>query len=183
MRTLTLALAIAVMTILALGAPAGAQDVIGELVADPETVPEAGEYEITASASGMIPDTDVLLGVCVSPAAELVPGVSTEEDVIAAAVAIEIIADCDIANALLVSVDSSGNFSETVTVTVGPNTFLSAGDVAGTQAAAVWVPIVSAQPTLLADTGAETSLLLLVGLALIGLGGLAMLVSRRFDTV
>ena len=182
MRRLTSAVAISVVTIMTLGAQAGAQDVIGEIIADPPSVPEAGDYEITANGSGMIPDTGIIMTVCVSPADELVPGVSTEEEIIEAATMIGL-ENCDLAGALSVSVDSAGDFTATMTVTVGPNTFLSAGDVALTQAAVTWIPIVSAAPTELAETGAESLPFVLVGFALIGLGAIAILGSRRFRAV
>jgi hypothetical protein len=183
MRSLTGALAIAIMAILAVAAPAGAQDMqVGEMVADPATVPEAGEYEITATGSGMIPDTDVLLTACVSPADELVPGVSTEEEIVAAAEMLGL-ETCDIGAAQSISVDSDGNFTATVTITVGVNTFLTAGDIAQTQAATTWIPIVSAEPTQLAETGANTLPVVLAGFILIAVGGLAVRVSRRFGAV
>jgi hypothetical protein len=183
MRSLIGALAIAVMTIMVLATPAGAQDMqVGELVADPATVPEAGEYEITANGSGMIPDTEILISSCVSPADDLVPGVSTEDEIVAAAEMLGL-ETCDIANAQSVSVDSDGNFTVTATITVGVNTFLTAGDIAQTQAATTWIPIVAAEPTQLAETGATTLPLLLAALALVSVGGMAVVAARRFGTV
>ena len=183
MRHLTGAIAVALLTVLAVVGPASAQDTqVGELVVEPASVPEPGEYEINVTASGLIPDTSVLLGVCVAPGDELVFGEATEEE-IAAAVDTLGLDTCDIATAQQVDVGSDGSFTATATVTIGPNTFVTAADIAQTQGATMWIPIVAQQddePTMLAETGTDTLPILLTGMILIIAGGVALTASRRF---
>lgn len=170
---------------------AGAQDVvIGEMTPDPATVPEAGEYEITASVTGMIPDSTVLMSVCTAPGDDLVPGVSTPEDIAAALGAISPLEHCDVANAVTVQVDSDGNFTQAMTVTIGTNTVFSAGALDGSQIAGTWVPVVdpaaaaaAQEAAELAVTGAESWMLAALGAVLVMLGVTAVHGSRRFDTV
>lgn len=166
------------LAVLAFAVPAGAQDpVIGIVTSDPATVPEAGEATVTASGSGFLPDSVLLLGSCVSPADELVPGVSSIEDAVAAAGAINALEDCDLAAALQVTTDADGNFSQEVTADIGANFFLTAGTLDGSQAGAIWIPIVDPA---LAVTGIDAGVAAIVGLALLIAGVVAFGASRRF---
>lgn len=162
---------------------ASAQDtVIGTVTADPAAVPAAGEYDLTATGSGFIPDTSILLGKCTSPAPTLVPGVSTLEEITAAAGAISTLVDCDVASAQNVEVDGEGNWSASVTAEVGDNFFLSAGALDGSQAGATWVPIVDAGAAggeELPNTGVDTGLLAVIGGAVLGAGALMTREARR----
>jgi len=145
MRKLFVALVALVLASLSLAGTAQAQDaVIGTVTAEPASVPEAGEYTMTATGSDFIPDTAILLVKCISPADTLVPGASDLEEITAAAQAISPLADCDIAAAQNVEVDGDGGWTAELTADVGDNFFLSAGALDGSQAGATWVPIVGA---------------------------------------
>ena len=185
-----LAVAVAlVLASLSLASTAQAQDaVIGTVVADPATVPEAGEYTMTATGSDFIPNTSILLVKCVSPADILVPGVSDLEEITAAAGQISPLADCDVAAAQNVEVDGEGGWTAELTADVGDNFFLSAGALDGSQAGATWVAIVpegaadaaaDAEPEALAETGVETGLLAVIGTAVLGAGLLVGREARR----
>jgi len=202
MRKVLFALVAVLLASLSITATAVAQDaVIGTVEADPATVPEAGEYTMTATGSDFIPDTSVLLVKCVSPSDTLVPGVADLEEITAAATAIDALSDCDIASAQNVDVDSDGGWTAELTAEVGDNFFLSAGALDGSQAGATWVAIVPEgasddaddagddepaaeeeddEPAALADTGVETGLLAVVGTAVLGAGVMITREGRRF---
>lgn len=181
MKKILSALAAALLLTVTFASAAGAQDpVIGTVVSDPATVPEAGEHTVNASGSGFLPDSVLLLGSCTSPADELTPGVSTVEEITAAAGAISPLENCDIANALQVTTDADGNFSQEVTAEIGANFFLTAGTLDQAQSGATWIPIVDPEAAAaLAVTGAESSNLALVGVALLALGSFALVGARR----
>lgn len=182
MKKALAALAAAVLLLISFAGVAGAQDsVIGTVVSDPATVPEAGEHTVTATGSGYLPDSDLLLGSCTSPAAELVPGVSTPEEITAAAGEISPIVHCDLATALSITTDGDGGFSQEVTANIGPNFFLSAGALDQSQAGAVWIPIVDPDAPALAATGANSSTFALLGAALLAMGFVAVSGARRFE--
>lgn len=200
MRKALVAMVAIMLASLSLAGTAQAQDVvIGTVVSDPATVPEAGEYTMTATGSAFIPDTSVLLVACVSPADTLVPGTSDLAEITAAAGEINALADCDIANAQNVEVDGDGGWSAELTAEVGDNFFLSAGALDGSQAGATWIAIVPAaaaddagddeaadddaaesEEEELAETGVETGLLAVVGTAILGAGVLIAREGRRF---
>ena len=206
MRKALIALVAMVLASLSLVGTAQAQDaVIGTVVSDPATVPAPGEYTMQATGSDFIPDTQVLLVACTSPAATLVPGQSDLEEITAAATEINALADCDIAAAQNVEVDGDGAWSAELTAEVGDNFFLSAGALDGSQAGATWIAIVpegageeeeaaeeepaeeeeaaeeeAAEDEELADTGVETGLLAVVGAAVLGAGVLVAREGRRF---
>lgn len=186
MKKILSALTASLLLVMAFATAAGAQDetVVGTVTADPATVSEAGEATVTASGEGFLPDSALLLGSCTSPADELVPGVSTPDEIAAAAGAISPLEHCDIANALQVTTDADGNFSQEVTAEIGANFFLTAGTLPGTpnpQAGATWIPIVSADAAAgqLAVTGVESGVLAGVGAAMVALGAAAVRSSRR----
>ena len=196
MRKFVIALAAVLIASLGFVGTAGAQDAhIGTIEADPATVPEAGEYTLTANGSGWLPDTSILLTACVSPAETLVPGVSDLETVVAAAGRIEPLSHCDLATAVPIDVDSDGNFTAELTAEVGDNFFFSAGALDGSQAGAAWIPIVDpaaaaaaeeeaaeeepAEEEELAETGVETGLLAVVGAAVLGAGVMVGREARR----
>lgn len=194
MRKAVGALTTMIIVGIGLAGTAVAQDdvVIGTVVADPATVPEAGEYTFTATGSDYLPDTSLLLVKCVSPAETLVPGESSEDEIVAAALAIDALADCDIASAQNVEVDADGGWTAELTAEVGDNFFLSAGALDGTQAGATWVPIIAEdaaaededdteaeEEEALADTGLETGLFAVVGLGVLGAGTLIVREARR----
>lgn len=205
MRKALFAIISVVLASMSLAGVAQAQDAqIGEVTADPAMVPEAGEYTFTATGAGFIPDTSIIVLKCVSPADELVPGVSDLDTIVAAAGEISPLEDCDIAAAQNIDVDGDGGWTAELTAEVGANFFLSAGALDGSQAGATWVPIVpegaaddaaaddadadaeadaddaDADDAELADTGVETGLLAVVGAAVLGAGALALRESRRF---
>lgn len=203
MRKALAALLAIVLASLSLAGTASAQDaVVGTIVSDPQTVPEAGEYTLTATGSEFIPNTAVLLVKCVSPAPTLVPGQSDLEEITAAALEIDALADCDIGAAQNVEVDSDGGWTAELTAEVGDNFFLSAGALDGSQAGATWVAVVpegagdpadveaadeeaaaddeEADDAELADTGVETGLLAVIGTAVLGAGVLLAREGRRF---
>lgn len=210
MRKALVALLAIVLASLSLTGTASAQDaVIGTITADPQTVPEAGEYTMTATGSDFIPDTAILLVKCISPADTLVPGQSDLEEITAAATAIEPLADCDIAAAQNVEVDGDGGWTAELTADVEDNFFLSAGALDGSQAGATWIAIVpegagdddepadaeaeeddaeaeadedeaDEADAELADTGVETGLLAVIGTAVLGAGVLLAREGRRF---
>lgn len=183
MKKVLTALAAAMLLVVSFAGMAGAQDtVVGTVVSDPATVPEAGEHTVTATGSGYLPDSDLLLGSCTSPADELVPGVSTPEEIGAAAGEISPIVHCDLATALSITTDSDGNFSQEVTANIGPNFFLTAGALDQSQAGAVWVPIVDPDAAALAVTGAESSTFALIGAAMLVMGFFAVAGARRFES-
>jgi len=183
-------LAILMATLMAsvfMAGAAGAQDVVvGTMTPDPASVPAAGDYEITATVTDMIPDSTVLMSVCTAPGDTLVPGVSSADEIAAAAAAISPLEHCDVANAVTVQVDSAGGFTQAMSVTIGDNTFFSAGALDGSQIAGTWVPIVdpaaAAAAAELAVTGTESTTLALFGAALLMLGATAVYGSRRFET-
>lgn len=143
MRKALIAVVAMVLASMSLAGTAQAQDaVIGTVTADPAQVPAPGEYTMTATGADFIPDTQILLVACISPAETLVPGQSDLEEITAAATAIDALADCDIAAAQNVEVDSEGGFTAELTAEVGDNFFLSAGALDGSQAGATWIPIV-----------------------------------------
>lgn len=180
MKKLFGVLAVALVLGVIFASPARAQDdpVVGTVVSDPAVVPEAGEYTLTANGSGYIADTQILLGACTAPGETLVPGVSTPEEVLAAAQSISPLAHCDVAGATVVDVDSEGNFTQEWTGQVDDNFFFSAGALDGSQIGAVWVPIgVEA----LADTGTNSDLLAVVAATLVAGGAITLLAVRRFN--
>ncbi len=180
MKKILAALATSALLVVTFATAAAAQDpVIGTVVSDPATVPEAGEHTVIATGSGYLPDSVLLLGSCTSPADELIPGVSTLEEIGAAAVAISPTEHCDLATALQVTTDSDGGFTQEVTADIGANFFLSAGALDGSQAGATYVPIVD--PALLAVTGVESTTILLIGATLLMLGMVAVAGSRRSE--
>lgn len=183
MKKILTGLATTVLLVMTMATTANAQDThIGTVESDPASVPEAGEYTLSAIGSDFLPDTDILLVACTSPADELVPGVSTVEEITAAGFAISPLENCDIANAATVSVDSDGAFSAELTVTVGPNFFFSAGTIDGTQAGAAYVPIVDpAAAAQLAVTGVDSGMLAGAGAALVLMGAVAVRASRKED--
>lgn len=177
------ALAAALLLVVSFAGVAGAQDtVVGTVVSDPATVAEAGEHTVTATGSGYLPDSALLLGSCTSPADELVPGVSSVEEITAAAGEISPIVHCDLATALSIMTDSDGNFSEEVTANIGPNFFLTAGALDQSQAGAVWIPIVDPDAAALAVTGTESMTFALMGAALLALGFVAVAGARRLES-
>ena len=200
MRKALAAMVAIMLASLSMAGTAQAQDaVIGTVTSDPATVPAAGEYTMTATGTDFIPDSSVLLVACISPADTLVPGTSDLEEITAAATTINALADCDIANAQNVEVDSSGSWTADLTAEVGDNFFLSAGALDGSQAGATWIAIVPAgaaddsaeddaaedeaaeeDDADLADTGVETGLLAVVGTAVLGAGVLITREGRRF---
>lgn len=182
MKKILSALAAVTLLLVTFASAAGAQDpVIGTVESDPATVAEAGEHTVTATGSGYLPDSTLLLGSCTSPADELVPGVSTLEDIGAAAGAIGI-ANCDVAGALQVTTDGDGNFSQEVTAEIGANFFLTAATLDQSQTGAVWIPIVDPEAAAaLAVTGTESSTLALIGAALLAVGMVAVAGSRRSE--
>ncbi len=181
MKKILTALATAALLTVTFTSVAGAQDpVIGTVVSDPATVPEAGEHTVTASGSGFLPDSVLLLGSCTSPADELTPGVSTTEEITAAAGSINPLENCDLTGALQVTTDADGNFTQEVTADIGANFFLTAGTLDQAQSGATWVPIVDPDAAAaLAVTGVESSNLALIGTALLALGTVALLGARR----
>lgn len=153
MRKALIAAVAIVLASMGLAGTASAQDaVIGTVTADPAQVPAPGEYTFSATGADFIPETQILLVACVSPAETLVPGESDLEAITAAATAIDALADCDIGNAQNVDVDADGAWAAELTATVGDNFFLSAGALDGSQAGATWIAIV---PEDSADAAAE----------------------------
>jgi hypothetical protein len=181
MKKILTGLATSLLLVVALGTAAGAQDpVIGTVESDPATVPEEGEHVVTATGSGFLPDSTLLLGSCTSPAADLVPGVSSLEEITAAAVAISPLANCDLASALQVVTDADGAFTQEVTATIGTNFFLTAGTLDQAQSGATWIPILDpALAAQLAVTGVDSGMLAGAGLGLMALGAFAVHTSRR----
>ena len=192
MRKFVIALAAVFVASLGLVGAAGAQDAhIGTIEADPATVPEAGEYTLTANGSGWLPDTSILLTSCISPADTLVPGVSDLDTIVAAAGQIDALTHCDLATAVPIDVDGDGNFTAELTAEVGDNFFFSAGALDGSQAGATWIPIVDPaaaaaaaddageEDDALAETGVETGLLAIIGTAVLGAGVMVAREARR----
>jgi hypothetical protein len=179
-KTLT-AFAAALLLVMTFSSAAGAQDThIGTVESDPATVAEAGEHTLTANGSAFLPNTDLLVVACTSPADELVPGVSDLETITAAGFAISPLENCDIANAVQVSTDDDGSFSTELTAEVGANFFFSAGTLDGSQAGATWIPIVDpAAAGQLAVTGVDSGLLAGAGAALIAMGAFAVRTAGR----
>jgi hypothetical protein len=181
MKKILTGLATSLLLVVALGTAAGAQDpVVGIVESDPATVPEAGEHTVTATGSGFLPDSTLLLGSCTAPGDELVPGVSSLDEITAAAGAINPLEHCDLGNALQVTTDADGAFSQEVTATMDTNFFLSAGTLDGSQAGGVWIPILDpALAAQLAVTGVDSGMLAGAGLGLMALGAFAVHASRR----
>lgn len=178
MRKILLTVAVLIVAGLGLAGPASAQDThIGAVTAEPASVPEAGEHEFTVNGSDFLPDTSIIVGMCVSPADTLVPGTSSVEEITAAANEIDALTHCDIANAVPVDVDGDGNWSVTLNADVGDNFFVSAGALDGSQAGATWIPIVPAGA--LPETGAETGLIAIVGASALAGGALVLREARR----
>lgn len=186
MKKFLSAIAVAGLVLVSFAGAAGAQDdetTVGTVTADPATVPAAGEHTFTASGEGFIPDSTILLGSCTSPSDTLVPGVSTDEEIVASGGEIDPLADCDLANALTIEVDADGNFTAEVTATVGDNFWVTAGTITGpAQAGGTWIPIVDAAAAgQLAVTGVDSGVLAGAGVAMIALGAVAVRHARRED--
>ena len=135
---------------LSLMGTASAQDAethIGTLEADPASVPEAGEYSITANGSGWLPDTSLILTTCTYPGDTLVFGEATEEEISAALTETltGFLENCDLAAALPTDVDGDGNFTVELTAEVADNFVLGAGALDQSQGGATWIPIVAAE--------------------------------------
>ncbi|MDW3180169.1 MAG: hypothetical protein R8J94_22525 [Acidimicrobiia bacterium] len=182
MKKILSALATVALLTVTFASAAGAQDpVVGTVVSDPASVPEAGEHTVTATGTGYLPDSALLLGSCTSPADELVFGEASAEDIGAAAGAIGI-ADCDLATAIQVTTDADGSFTQEVTADIGANFFLTAATLDQSQQGAVWIPIVDPEAAAaLAVTGVESSTLALVGAALMLMGMVAVAGARRSE--
>ena len=190
MKKILAALATSALLVVTFATAAAAQDpVVGTIVSDPVTVPEAGEHTVTATGAGFIPDTTVLVGSCTSPGDELVAGVSGDDDIAAAGAAISILDNCDIASALQVDTDADGNFTQEVTAEIGPNFFLVAGTLDNSQRGGTWIPIfdaaaaeaAAAEATELAVTGVQSTTILLMGATLLVLGMVAVAGARRSE--
>ena len=183
MKKLLAVLAATLIATLAFAVPAGAQDAVrGTMVADPPTVPEAGEYEFTITGTEFIPETDILLTSCTAPGDALVPGVSTDEEIVSTGegIAADILGNCDIPNAINVTTDAEGGFTATLTATVGDNTFINAGTLDASQTGGTWVPVVDAEAAAaLAVTGVDSADIALIGVMFLLVGALAVVASRR----
>ncbi len=184
MKKILSVMAASLMFVLSFATVAGAQDsVVGTVTSDPATVPAAGEYTFTAEGSDFLPDSTLLLGSCTAPGDTLVPGTSTPEEIGAAAGGISPLEHCDVANALQVTTDADGKFSQEVTATIGDNFFLTAGTLDGAQGGAVWIPIVDvAAAGQLAVTGVDSGVLAGAGAALMVAGAGALHLARRRES-
>lgn len=117
--------------------------VIGTIESSPETVARPGSYQLTATGTGFIADSQILLLKCASPAPTLVPDKATSEEIVQAALAIEPLVHCAVADAEHINVDSDGNWSQKITAEIGSNFFLTAGALDGSQAGAKWIRVAS----------------------------------------
>jgi len=186
MKKILAALATSALLVVTFASAAGAQDtVVGTIVPDPATVPEAGEYTITVNGSGFIPDTPIVVGTCTGAGDVLVAGVASDEDI--AAMLTETMAgladNCDLATLASVDVDGDGNFLQDFTATVGDNFVIAGGALDLSQAGGTWIPIVdpaaAEAAAELAVTGVQSTTILLVGATLLVLGMVAVAGTRR----
>lgn len=189
MRKFMAVLVAILLATLAMAGTASAQDIVqGTVTADPPAVPAAGEYTFTATGADFIADTSVLVLKCTAPGDILVYPDASLEDITASGNGIDALADCDIGAAVNVDVDSDGGWTAELTAEVGDNFWLSAGDLAGTQKGGTWIPILPAEPEVisaddddLADTGVETGLMAVIGIAVLGAGVMVAREARRLS--
>ena len=186
MRKLLATLSVLFAVVLVLAAPAGAQDetVIGSVEVNPPLVPEAGTYDLEVTGTGFIPDTDVVVGTCTAPGDTLVFGESSTEEITAAVseTLTGFTTNCDLANLVTASVDSSGNVTATFSgATVGDNLIVGVGALDQSQGGGTWVPIGDPAAAQLAVTGVDSWTVTLFGIGLLALGAGALYGSRRFE--
>jgi hypothetical protein len=191
MKKILAALATSALLVITFASAAGAQDtVVGSVVSDPATVPEAGEYTMTISGSGFIPDTTVVVGPCTGAGDVLVAGVSTDDEI--SAMLTETLTgftdNCDLTTIASVDIDADGNFTQEFTATVGDNFVIGAGALDLSQGGGTWIPIVdpaaaaaAAETTELAVTGVQSTTILLMGATLLVLGMVAVAGARRSE--
>ena len=105
------------------------------LTVDPPTVPDFGFYTFSLTGSGFTPNSQVFLVVCTAPGDALTPDTSQAELVAAMAQITQ--DDCDLANAIPVTVGPRGSFDAKAEGTVGATNFVwIASDIAETEVAA-----------------------------------------------
>ena len=173
-KLLMIGLALAIVAVLA--APAAAQEA-PTITSDVTNVEAAGEHEFTITGAGWTAAPPIFVLPCV--------GATTIAEMIAAG------ADaCDIAS-LEAATPEDGAFEVVVVYDVpAEGMCISAGDVATTEVAAVCITVGAAEEGAaeegpaeeeeLADTGVESGLLAIIGLAVVGAGVMTVGYTRRF---
>tara|TARA_Y100001970_G_scaffold45635_1_gene57264 strand:- start:5975 stop:6502 length:528 start_codon:yes stop_codon:yes gene_type:complete len=166
-KLLVAALGVSLVAMLALAPTAQAQDA-PTAVGDPLFVEAAGEATITLTGSGWIPGMLALVPCNSSNYAELLAGGA---------------ADCDTASLTLTEADADGNFSADFTLTVDADgTCIGIGGGAGfTEQGGGFCVGVGAPvpPPGAANTGAESGMIAVIGIAVLAAGALVVGMTRR----
>ena len=106
-----------------------------KLVANPATVPSAGQHTFTVTGTGFVPNSQLYLLECTIPGAPV--SADTPAAQLEAALAQVTQANCNLGTFQIVFVGSDGSFSATKTATVGQNFLWAASDIAQTQSGSV----------------------------------------------
>ena len=108
-----------------------------KLVANPATVPSAGQYTFTVTGSGWNPGLSVNVIVCTSPN-PITSGMSQQQiDQATAPISQNPFGHCNIGSLVVATAGSNGSFTISWTANIGPNAVLAGGDIARTQSALV----------------------------------------------
>ena len=108
-----------------------------KLVADPATVPSAGQHTFTVTGSGWRPGLAVNVLVCTSPN-PINSGMSQQQiDQAVAPISQNPFGHCNLGSAVPVTANSNGSFTISWTGSIGPNAVLAGGDIGRTQSALV----------------------------------------------
>ena len=166
-KLLVAALGVSLVAMLALAPTAQAQDT-PTAIGDPLFVEAAGEATISLTGSGWIPGQLALVPCNSSNYEELVAGGA---------------ADCDTASLTLATADDDGNFTADFTLTVAEGgTCIGIGGGAGFQeqgggfCVGVGAPV---PPPGQPNTGAESGMIAVIGIAVLAAGALVVGMTRR----
>ena len=108
-----------------------------KLVANPATVPSAGQHTFTVTGSGWRPGLAVNVLVCTSPN-PINSGMSQQQiDQAVAPISQNPFGHCNLGSAVPVTAGSDGSFTISWTGSIGPNAVLAGGDIGRTQSALV----------------------------------------------
>tara|TARA_B100000686_G_C16775180_1_gene967939 strand:+ start:1960 stop:2490 length:531 start_codon:yes stop_codon:yes gene_type:complete len=167
-KILVAALGVSLVAMLALAPVAQAQQAPGQAIGDPLFVDAAGEATITLTGSGWIPGQLALVGCNASNYEELVAGGSD---------------DCDLGSLQFAEADADGNFTADYTLEIdadGRCIGIGAGagfaEQGGGFCVGVGAPIA---PPGVANTGAESGMIVVIGIAVLAAGALVVGMTRR----
>lgn len=140
------------------------------ITADPSSVEEAGEYTFTVTGSGWTGSPIAVLP-CDMPASGDLDDVDSST--------------CDQGNMNVVgALDADGGFTTEITLNVPENGIvIGSGDFAQTESASLAITVGMMEDDMLAETGVNTSLLVIIGAGIALAGVMVFGLSRRLRTL